>query len=191
MRIFGKLNNFWKKYNKVLIETTNARMERDMLTLENQQLRSTLQNYLSEMARVDSCGAPTGHRIAMCRPRTTHLSSFKTAVRTPQRPVSSISWGPSMTSRGVSPGSRLSASHASSTAAKPLQSDRLSIGSSNSDQWSIWKCPRVKIQKRHRHQLDCVLVNLKSLWGSREDSVSTILCNVTSHQFHVGWASIF
>lgn len=138
MRTFGKLTNFWKKYNKVLIDTTNARMERDMLAIENQQLRSTLQNYLSEMARVDSCGAPTGHRIANNRPRTTQFSGFRTTRRFPQRPVSSISWSRSVASRGVSPGSKLSASRASSAAVKTtVQSDRLSLVSSNSDQWSI------------------------------------------------------
>lgn len=138
MRTFGKLTNFWKKYNKVLIETTNARMQRDMLAIENQQLRGTLQTYLMEMSRVDSCGAPTGHRIATGRPRTTQLSGLRTTVRIPQRPVSSISWGPSITSRAVSPGSRQSASRTSSAAAKmTVVSERLSIGSSNSDQWSI------------------------------------------------------
>lgn len=138
MQTYGKLTNFWKKYNKVFIETTNARMERDMLLLENQQLRRSLQNYLSEMARVDSCGAPTGHRIANTRPHTTHLSSFRTTSRIPQRPVSTISWVPSVTSRAVSPASRQSASRASSTAGKPaLQKEGLSVGSSNSDQWSM------------------------------------------------------
>lgn len=109
-----------------------------MLALENQQLRSTLQNYLSEMARVDSCGAPTGHRIVTARPRTTHPTSFRTSIRIPQRPLSSISWVPSLTSRAVSPGSRQSVSRDSSTAAKSkVPSERLSTGSSNSDQWSL------------------------------------------------------
>ncbi|KAK3915618.1 Dynein regulatory complex subunit 2 [Frankliniella fusca] len=141
MRTFGKLTNFWKKYNKVLLDTSKTRMERDMLALENQQLRSTLQNYLSEMARVDSCGAPTGHRIANNRPRTTQLSGFRTGRKLPQRPVSSISWSRSRSvgSRGGSPGSKQSASRASSAAAvkATVQSDHLSLVSSDSNQWSI------------------------------------------------------
>ena len=139
MRIFQKLTNFWKRYNKVLIETTNARMERDMLALENQQLRTTLQKYLTEMAKVDSCGAPTGHRIATALPRTAQPSRFRTNLRLPQRPVSSISLIPSITSQAVSPGSRQSISRSSSAVVKSkVPRERLSTGSSNSDQWSLF-----------------------------------------------------
>ena len=53
MRSYVPLENFWKRYNKVLLDKVAVEKERSIVASQNHQLRSLLKQYLDSMSVSD------------------------------------------------------------------------------------------------------------------------------------------
>jgi len=53
MRSYVPLENFWKRYNKALLDKVAMEKERSVVATQNQQLRSMLKQYLDSISVSD------------------------------------------------------------------------------------------------------------------------------------------
>jgi hypothetical protein len=53
MQEYGSLENFWKRYNKVLLDRLAQDKEKEMMEKENQQLKALLKQYLDGISVSD------------------------------------------------------------------------------------------------------------------------------------------
>ncbi|XP_049776134.1 dynein regulatory complex subunit 2 [Schistocerca cancellata] len=93
---YQKLENFWRKYNNVFLESAALKLHHEALTIENQQLKTTLRHYLSVMSRGND---PENVKIRLmgARPSTTrairkHITLMKgyDKISSKRRPVTCI-----------------------------------------------------------------------------------------------------
>ena len=53
MRSYAPLENFWKRYNKALLDKVAVEKERSIVASQNQQLRALLKQYLDSISVSD------------------------------------------------------------------------------------------------------------------------------------------
>ena len=53
MRSYAPLENFWKRYNKALLDKVAVEKERSIVMSQNQQLQALLKQYLDSMSVSD------------------------------------------------------------------------------------------------------------------------------------------